>query len=252
MNDMHIDRIAPTRRPSGRCDGTQSWQSLLFMHWRVPVETLSRVIPSALELDTFQGDAYLGIVPFQMRAIRPRWLPRSMAFNFLETNVRTYVVHRGRPGVYFFSLDASSRLAVMAARWGWSLPYFYASMSHRLDSGKIRYQSRRASGVRHDVSFRVGTEESISQPGTLDHFLFERYLLFVERHGEVHVGQVHHDPYRVRTAEIDELDDDLARAAGVDLLAGMPDLAHYCDGVDVEVFGIQPATIESAADTASS
>ncbi|EMI21436.1 hypothetical protein RMSM_01636 [Rhodopirellula maiorica SM1] len=242
MSDTDIDRIAPTRRPAGRCDGTQSWQSLLFMHWRVPVETLSQAIPSDLELDTFNGTAYLGIVPFQMRAVRSRWLPRSMAFNFLETNVRTYVVHRGRPGVFFFSLDASSRLAVMAARWGWSLPYYNARMNHHNDSGTIRYESCRATRVSHDVSFRVGTDEAVSQPGTLEHFLFERYLLFVERHGGVHVGQVHHDPYRVRIAEIDALDDGLARAAGVDLPAGMPDLAHYCDGVDVEVFAIQPAT----------
>ncbi|GAA5506100.1 DUF2071 domain-containing protein [Novipirellula caenicola] len=241
MSDRKVDRIAPTRRPAGRSDGTQSWQSLLFMHWRVPVETLSRAIPASLELDTFDGTAYLGIVPFQMRDVRPRWLPRSMAFNFLETNVRTYVVHRGRPGVFFFSLDASSRLAVMAARLGWSLPYYYARMRHHIDSGTIRYESSRASGVKHEVSFRFGNDEAVSQPGTLEHFLFERYLLFVERRGKVHVGQVHHDPYRVRSAEIDSVRDDLARAARVVLPEGMPDLAHYCDGVDVEVFGIQPA-----------
>jgi len=124
-----IDRTAPTRRPPGRNDGTQRWESLLFAHWEISTETLRPLIPKQLDIDTFQGAAYIGVVPFKMRNIRPRWLPKKFAFNFLETNVRTYVVYKDQPGVYFFSLDANSRLAVMAARAGWSLPYHHATMS---------------------------------------------------------------------------------------------------------------------------
>ena len=103
-------------RPSGPAAGTQQWRSLLFLHWEVAVDAMRSVVPPALELDLFEGRAFVGLVPFLMRHIRPRWLPKRLAFNFLETNVRTYVTYRGRPGVYFFSLDADSRLAVLAAR----------------------------------------------------------------------------------------------------------------------------------------
>lgn len=237
-----IDRIAPTRRPAGKNDGTQKWRDLLFCHWAVPIESLRSVVPSQLEIDTFDGVAYVATVPFKMREIRPAWLPRRLAFDFFETNVRTYVVHNGRPGVYFMSLDASSRLAVWAARTGWSLPYFFADMSFDESGSHCIYESRRPanSSASHRVSYSVGETLGISKPGTLEHFLFERYLLFAERRERIFVGTVHHEPYGVSRANIKEFDDGLLEAAGILGLNRAPDLAHFSKGVDVEVFGIKP------------
>ena len=123
-----IDRVSPTHRPSGPARGYQQWRSLLFLHWPVPINVLRLLVPAELELDLLDGVAYVGVVPFVMQGVRPRWWPQRGAFEFLETNVRTYVHHQGRPGVYFFSLDAASRLAVWAARRFWGLPYFHAEM----------------------------------------------------------------------------------------------------------------------------
>ena len=123
-----MDRLSPTYQPNRKVGGHQKWRQLLFMHWPVPIEELRPLVPERLSLDLWEGKAYLGVVPFIMRDVAPWWLPSFFAFNFLETNLRTYVHLDGEePGVYFFSLDAASRLAVWAARMGWGLPYFYAN-----------------------------------------------------------------------------------------------------------------------------
>ena len=236
-----IDRISQGLRPDGRSDGTQSWRSLLFCHWEVDVDTLRPLIPDCFEIDTFDGSAFVATVPFKMQGIRPSWLPKSLAFNFFETNVRTYVVHKGQPGVYFLSLDASSRLAVWAARTGWSLPYYFAKMKSVESETQQIYESCRIDGSgAHQVAFRIGDELGESRPGTLEHFLLERYLLFVERRGQSLVGQVHHSPYVTFSAHVDQIDDELMDCAGVSGMSRLPDLAHYSPGVDVEVFGIRP------------
>ena len=239
---MTVDRLAPTRRPHVPSDGTQRWRDLLFTHWEVPAETLRPHVPTELQIDSFDGRAFVGVVPFKMRRVQPRGLPAVLAPNFLETNVRTYVVHNGRPGVYFFSLDASSRLAVWAARWGWSLPYFYARMQAQQDGQQRTYESHRpGGGAQHRVSFRIGQEIGLSTPGTLEHFLLERYLLYVEHEKRIHLGQVHHSAYPAFTAVVDEIDDQLLPAAGLPQMSRPPDLVHFSPGVDVEVFGIRPA-----------
>ncbi|MCA9069993.1 MAG: DUF2071 domain-containing protein, partial [Planctomycetaceae bacterium] len=197
-----LDRIGPTKRPEGRCRGYQKWRSLLFLHWAIPVERLRPLVPAALELDLYEGTAYIGVVPFAMQGVRPRWCPERFAFNFLETNVRTYVSHQGRPGVYFFSLDAASRIAVWAARQFWSLPYFYASMilEHRGD--EVIYETCRPSGVLHKVRYRLGEFLGPSQPDSLEFFFLERYLLFTEHRNKLYEGQVYHTPYPAQAAEV--------------------------------------------------
>jgi uncharacterized protein len=235
-----IDRIAPTRRPTGRPAGYQQWRSLLFLHWAMPVEQLRRRVPASLELDLYDGVAYVGIVPFAMQAVRPSWWPAALASNFLETNVRTYVVRNGRPGVFFFSLEANSRLAVLAARTGWGLPYYHARMEMTRTGDEIEYQTRRTSsgGAAHQVRYRLGEDLRPSHPDALEYFLVERYLLFVERGGSLLCGQVHHSPYPVQRAEVLAVQDDLIVAAGLPRVAEPPALAHYSLGVDVEVFGL--------------
>ena len=237
-----IDRISPTRRPDGSNSGTQRWESLLFCHWEIDPVDLRGHVPGELEIDTFEGRAFVGVVPFKMRNIRPAWLPRWLAMSFYETNVRTYVISNGRPGVYFFSLDASSILAVWAARIGWSLPYYYASMAcEQTDRGTVYRSHRRDRRASHSAAFQIGEQLGVSAPDTLEHFLFERYLLFVQRKGVMQFGQVHHEPYDVWTAEVTDIHDGLIESAGLPDLGRMPSLTHYSPGVDVEVFATRPA-----------
>lgn len=235
-----IDRIAPTRRPERPVWGTQSWRQLLFMHWPVPVAALRQVVPSSFELDTYEGTAYVGVVPFAMRAVRPAVVPSALALDFLETNVRTYVLRRGEPGVYFFSLEAASRLAVLAARAAFALPYHFARMSLSEADGVVRYRTERVSGrATLDVTYRVGEALGPSRPGSLEHFLIERYLLFTERRGVALRGQVHHPAYAVRRADVLSVSDGLLTAAGLPAVSALPAFAHYSPGVDVDVFAIQ-------------
>lgn len=237
-----IDRIGPTCRPNRPVRGFQQWRSLLFMHWRVPVDMLRPLVPASLELDLYDEAAYVGVVPFAMHGVRPRWWPAPLAFHFLETNVRTYVFRGDQPGVYFFSLEAASRLAVWAARQFWGLPYYHARMSLQRDGDVVHYQTvRHGSGVRHHARYRLGESLGASQPGTLQFFFLERYLLFVERRGKIYAGQVYHTPYPAQAAEVLEVEDALLPAAGLSGCEAHPAFVHYSPGVDVEVFDLQPA-----------
>ncbi len=238
-----IDRISQTRRPKGNPRGYQRWRHLLFVHWRIPVAELRRAVPTSLEIDTFEGDAFIGLVPFEMQGVRPAWAPEAFAFNFLETNLRTYVHVGGTdPGVFFFSLEAASRIAVTAARVGWSLPYHYANMAMDVRGSAIDYETTRASdpAARLEAHYRVGRELGASQPGTLEFFLFERYLLHTERGGKVWTGQVHHTPYPVQLAELERFEEGLVSAAGLSDPGRPPELSHYSLGVDVDIFDLAP------------
>ena len=239
---MEIDRIAPTRRPEGRAAGYQRWRQLAFVHWRVPVAALRPIVPDGLEIDTFDGEAFVGIVPFTMQGVRPRWAPAVPGIsNFHETNVRTYVHRDGvEPGVWFFSLDAANRLAVAIARTFWHLPYHHARMTLAVGSGEIRYDSeRRARGALFRGTCRPRGEPQAATPGTLEHFLAERYILYAQkRDGTLRRGQVHHTPYPLQTAELEDHDESLLAAAGIERPAGPP-LVHFASGVDVEIFALR-------------
>lgn len=246
---MNIDRISPTKRPVGRPVQYQSWQTLLFLHWRVPVSMLRPLLPPALEIDTFGGSAFVGLVPFTMRGVRPVWSPSVPGIsNFHETNVRTYVHFQGRdPGVWFFSLDAASRLAVWIARTFWRLPYHFSktSLSHQTEQ-RIRYKTERlypgpipAAG---DFHYRPTGTPSAAVPGSLEHFLAERYVLYTEdASNELLLGRVHHKPYPLQTAELFEWNETLLSAAGIKRPDHAP-LAHFASGVEVEVFPLVSAS----------
>lgn len=251
-----IDRIAPTRRPDGRPAGYQRWRQLSFLHWRVPVAGLRRLVPGPLAIDTFDGEAFVGIVPFTMHGVRPRWAPAVPGVSsFHETNLRTYVHRDGAdPGVWFFSLDAANRLAVALARAFWHLPYHHAQMTLVAGEREIRYSSRRSRAGRRaderssrrdaDGAMFAGTcrpigEPGPARPGTLEHFLAERYLLYAQRRdGGLRIGQVHHAPYPLQTAELTDWDESLLAAAGIARPAAPP-LVHFASGVDVEVFALR-------------
>jgi uncharacterized protein YqjF (DUF2071 family) len=236
---LPLDRLAPTRRPEGKNAGTQSWRDLLFVHWSVPVDAVRPLVPAELELDPWDGRMWVGAVPFVMKDIRAWWQPKAVALDFLELNLRTYVHHRGRPGVWFFSLEASSWLAVKAARASWNLPYHHARMSTERDGDRVRYASRRrgSGGPELTVDYHIGEPLGPSEPGTLEHFLLERYLLFAWKGGRVLEGQVSHPPYFAHRADVETIHDELVAAAKLPPTKSPPELAHFSPGVDVEVFG---------------
>jgi uncharacterized protein len=256
-SELAIDRLAPTRRPvDQRVVMYQSWRSLLFLHWAFRPEEIRPLLPAGLglELDTFGGQAYVGLVPFMMQGVRPKGLPAvPWLSNFHETNVRTYVHRNGRdPGVWFFSLEAANPIAVALARAWFSLPYYYARM--RLDSrlvvddrgrlgGPIAYSSerrtRRPVSATNRIDARVLPEEPhAAVVGTLEHFLLERYLLYAVRGGHLYSGQVHHTSYPVQAAEVDAFEESMLATIGLSRPEKWP-LVHFARGVDVEIFRLR-------------
>lgn len=246
-----IDRITAARRPLGAAAGYHVWSDLLFLHWRVPVDLLRPLLPRELTIDTFDGSAWLGIVPFRMSGVRPWWSPPVWGVSsFPETNVRTYVHYQGAdPGVWFFSLDAANLLAVQLARWGWGLNYQWAKMQVRQQDSRIEYRSRRIFG---GAAFRATVEigepfpqglpydqSRVAKPGTLEHFLIERYLLYAVRRKLIYRGQVHHRPYPLHDAQIGELDEQLLGTHGIDQVSP-PCHVMFSPQVNVEVFGLRP------------
>ncbi len=236
-----IDREGPRQRPAASACGFQQWRSLLFLHWRVPIEVIRPLVPDRLELDLWKGSAYVGVVPFAMQGVRPWWLPRQFAFNFLETNVRTYVHDRGQPGVYFFSLDAASKLAVWTARRLWGLPYFHAEMNLVQTGETFHYCSHRSgTSALHEVRYQPGADLGPSLPDSIEFFLLERYFLFLEHRRTLYRGQVHHEPYPAQRVDVLEFDDQLVAAAGLGQPDEPPEFSHFSAGVDVEIFKLGP------------
>ncbi|MGH7201264.1 MAG: YqjF family protein, partial [Planctomycetaceae bacterium] len=220
-----MDRLSPTRRPLGRAIGHHCWSDLLFVHWRVPAELLRPLVPRRLTIDTFDGDAWVGLVPFAMSSVRPWWSPPVPGLSaFLETNVRTYVHLDGRdPGVWFFSLDASNSLAVRIARRRWHLNYFRSDMTLLRSDERVEYTSRRRwpepSGADSRIIAEIGRETHGARPvssDSLEHFLVERYLLFAgSSDGRLLRAQVHHRPYPLRRARVVEIEESLLAATGI-------------------------------------
>jgi uncharacterized protein len=220
----------PFPLPSNPWVMVQQWHDLLFAHWALPTEQVRRLVPSELELDLFASQAYVAVAPFHMSGIRARWLPPLPGVSrFPELNVRTYVRYRDIPGVYFFSLDAASLPAVWAARAGYGLPYFHASMSVKATASQIEYSSRRLQGPR-PAEFR-GRYWPTSEPrqrdkSSLEYFLTERYCLYVVRSGEVFRAVIHHLPWPLQDAEAEITVNTMARAAGIELPHARP-LLHF-------------------------
>jgi uncharacterized protein len=219
------------------------WHHLLFLHWVVAAEQLRPLVPSALDLDLFEGRAYVGLVPFTMTGVRPVGLPAVPGLsNFHETNVRTYVHRAGRdPGVWFFSLDAANPIAVAIARTFVHLPYHHARMRMNVNPGEIAFTSRRLwPGPRPATSAIVGTPVGTpapARPDTLECFLVERYLLYATHRDRLYQGQIHHSPYPLQSAEVPIIDENLIAAAGIERPDAAP-LAHYARGVRVEAFAL--------------
>lgn len=225
----------------------QSWQQLLFLHWKFPVREVQKLLPPGLFVDAFEEHAYVGIVPFYMRNIRYRFTPAiPWLSNFLELNVRTYVKdEHGVPGVWFFSLDCNQPVAVWVARNRFHLPYFHATMSASQDAKHcIDYSSERRSNdaVESSSRFRYTKVGQVKQavPGTIEFFLVERYLLFAANsNGKLYKGRVHHTPYPIQQVAIEACHTDLFQRNRFPTPES--DFCHAIGstGVDVEVFSLE-------------
>ena len=220
----------------------QEWHDLLFAHWTVPVEALRPVIPPVLEIHTFGGQAWLGVVPFRMAGVRMRGTPAIPGFSrFPELNVRTYVVRDGKPGVWFFSLDAANAVAVWGARTLFHLPYFLAAMSCAEDAGLIRYESgrkdRRGLAASLRVRYQAIGEMFHAQPGSIEHFLAERYCLYTEdEKGRIIRCEIHHPPWALQMAEAVLQENTMAAAAGITIADQKPELLHFSRRQEVVVW----------------
>lgn len=234
--------------------GYHHWRCLTFLHWKVDAADLRPLIPAGLEIDQFDGSAWLGLVPFSMERIRPWWSPAVPGISwFLETNVRTYVTdRRGTPGVWFFSLDANQWIAVKLARKFWHLPYEHAALE--LNEGystsppathvNVRYSGTRRQdpSIRYDIEIEPASASySASPPGSLEEFLLERYILFAERPGgRLFSGRVHHDPYQFVPAKVRALSQTMTRPVVSNITTEqMPDHAAFSPGVHVRVSPIR-------------
>jgi uncharacterized protein YqjF (DUF2071 family) len=218
----------------------QSWHDLLFMHWPVPAEAVRGLVPEQLELDLWNNQAWVAVVPFWMSGVRARGLPAIPGLSqFPELNVRTYVRYGTKPGVYFFSLDAGSLPAVWSARALYHLPYFPARMSAKADGDAVSYESKRAGGGATFLG-HYGPSKAIEmrRAGTIEHWFTERYCLFTEHRGAIYIGEIHHVQWPLQDAWSEIEYNTMASAAGITLPQTLP-LLNFARRIDVLIWPIQ-------------
>ena len=218
----------------------QKWGKLLFIHWPIDAALLRPLIPKQLEIDTFDGSAWIGVIPFTMWGIRATVLPPIPGTSaFHELNVRTYVHFNGVPGVWFFSLDAASKLAVWGARKLYYLPYFNARMSLDQNGNQINYSSQRrdkrgpAAGLQ--ATWAIGDPLPTSSSGSLEFFLTERYCLYSEDKGEIYRARIYHQPWPLRNASLSSLNSTMIESQGFPAPSGNPHL-RYAEEISVEIW----------------
>ena len=219
----------------------QRWSDLLFLHWEYPAISIQALLPEGLFVDTYAGKAYLGVVPFFMKKIRPRFLPAVPGLSdFMELNLRTYVHDRnGVPGVWFFSLDANQWLAVKIARQFFHLPYEHARMqSHHSADGRICFDSLR-SGTPCVFEYAAGVELPLPAPDSLEFFLVERYRLYSSAPDGLRRGAVFHEPYPLCRADVTLWDENLLLLEGFAPTKRPPDHVLLSRGVDVTIFPLE-------------
>jgi uncharacterized protein YqjF (DUF2071 family) len=239
----YLQRLSVRERPHARPVMRQRWSSLLFLHWPVSPAVLQARLPRGLHVDTFDGKAWIGVVPFAMQRVHPVGLPPLPWISwFLELNVRTYVHdENGRPGVWFFSLDCNQPLAVEVARRFFHLPYNHAKMSSEFRSGRIVYTSRRQGASELSrFRYRPPVQAAPAADGSLEWFLVERYLLFTtDAEGQIRCGRVHHTPYRIENADCAEWSALPIMENGFAEPEERPASALVAEPVDVTIFPLE-------------
>ncbi len=221
----------------------QSWGKLLFMHWRIAEKDLRPIIPAEISIDTFDGSAWIGIVPFTMWGIRACFLPAIPGTSaFHELNVRTYVHYEGVPGVWFFSLDAANALAVWGARTFYYLPYFNARMDLEQSDNQIVYDSTRVDGRGAPASFHgtweIGETLPRSELGSIEFFLTERYCLYAARRDRIYRSRISHPPWPLQDVKLVSHKSTMVAALGLPEPDDEP-LLHYAESIAVDIWPLQ-------------
>lgn len=234
-SDVRAVCPSPVERPCM----VHRWDHITFLHWPYSPDVVQRLLPPGLEVETFDGDAWVGLVPFIMQVRPPRVGAIPWLSNFPETNVRTYVkAADGSTGVWFLSLDASRLAAVVTARTTYRLPYFWSQMTAEQDRSTWRYECRRRwpdpRPARSRVHVEIGEPFAPSELGDLDHWLTARWALFSRFPKALWRAQAEHPPWRLRRAQVTELDDQLMRAAGLPDPTSEP-LVHHSEGTEVQI-----------------
>lgn len=223
-----------------------AWRDLLFLHWRWDPAEIQAQLPTGLFVDTHDGAAWLGVVPFWMDAVRPSFLPPLPGLSwFLELNLRTYVyTSDGTPGVWFFSLDCNQPLAVRIARGGFSLPYVHARQSGcrpARENPLARFTSGRTDGVDTALEYEADGPAFTAQPGTLEYFLVERYAFFsTTRRGSLREGRVWHPPYVIAPARVPRAKVGVFADNGLETPTRPADHALVSRGVSVHAYALNP------------
>lgn len=235
-----LDRAELRHRPEGRPIMHQSWGKLLFIHFRMDAGLLRPLIPKPLELDTFDGSAWVAITPFTMWGVRafPPFLPPVPGLSsFHELNVRTYVYVDDVPGVWFFSLDCNSAAAVLGARSFFFLPYYNADIELEQVGKTINYSLQRTDepSAVFDATWRIGEPLRFSQPGSLEFFLTERYLLYTTRDDKFYRARIHHEPWPLQEATLTSFNSTMIEANDLPTPEGEP-LLHYAEEINVDIW----------------
>ena len=237
-----IDRLSIRERPGGLPIMRQNWGKLLFMHWPISEELLRPLIPEGLTIDLYEGSAWIGIIPFTMWGVRPTFTPPMPILSELhELNVRTYVHYKGVPGVWFFSLDANSSLAVWGARTFYHLPYFNAEISLEQEEETINYRLRRddekGAPASYDGTWTIGEALPSSEPDSLAFFLTERYCLYAAHEDKLYRARIHHPVWPLSKASVSSFSSTMIQSHGLPQPAGEPQL-HYAEAIAVDIWPI--------------
>lgn len=235
------DRLAMRSRPIGPPTMHQNWDELLFLHWPLPPALLRPLIPEALTVDTYDDQAWIGITPFRMNHVRfAAFPPMPGLMSFLELNVRTYVHRDGIPGIWFFSLDATKSLPVLAARAFFSLPYFRARMSFTNTGPLYEFCScRRANSARLRVKWQTGPPVGTLDAESLAFFLVERYCFFSGNNARLKMTQVHHDPWILEEATLLDFESSMIGCLGL-AEPTAPPILHFSKTLSVDVWSPKP------------
>ena len=243
MGAVRQDGHLPFPMPNRPFAISQECRELTFMHWKVDPERLKPHLPDGLEIDLFNGEAYVGVIPFVMKNVRPRGLPSVPGIStFAEFNVRTYVIKDGQAGVFFLTLDAKSLVTCFYAPRAYGLPYRYAKASVKYEGESLQWRSRRSS----DGAELIGSTSNkgplqSSDSNTLEHYFFERYCLYTEHQGCIRRAYVYHQPWSFTEAEVNLESNSLLESYNMGLDALSPDLIHYSQGLLVKTWPIEVA-----------
>lgn len=226
-NDHH----RPWPMPPGTWKFYQEWNRVVFLHWRVPLDELKKLVPSQLEIDTFGGQAWISLVAFTMEKIRPRYIPPFPPIsNFHEINIRTYVKYNNKAGVYFLSIEGGKRFSCFLARQISGLPYRYS----KINRSKNDYISKN-NIYKDELLIQYSAGKKIQQPSATDKWLTERYALFDDADKKIVTYELHHMPWEIHELSIEKAAISYPRFGN--LIHNAPDVAHYSNGVKVVAWG---------------